>query len=110
MSLYEDKAKGILAEQRFIDMTANLEAEQDTAKQRLHAITHELSSVKDAGKYIRLFIDEISQYSSIEELDEVIVHRLIRKIVVSEKQVVEGEKVQKVRIVYNFVGELWKYF
>ena len=58
------------------------------------------------GKDIRIFIDEIGQYAAITELDEEIVHRLIHKIVVSEKQVVDGEKVQKVRIVYNFVGEL----
>lgn len=106
MSLYEDKAKGILTEQRFIAMTNNLDTEQDAAKQRLQEVTHELSAVEDAGKDIRLFIDEISQYSSIEELDEVIVHRLIHKIVVSEKQVVDGEKVQRVRIVYNFVGSI----
>lgn len=69
-------------------------------------ISEELSLVDDMGKDICLFIDEIGQYAAIGELDEVIVHRPIHKIVVSEKQVVDGEKVQKVSIVYNFVGEL----
>lgn len=58
------------------------------------------------GKDIRLFIDEIGQYAAITELDWVIVDRLIHKIVVGEKQLVDGEKVQKVRIVYSLVGEL----
>lgn len=106
MSLYEDKAKGILTEQRFVMMTKQLEQEQEDGKARMQDITEELSLVDDMGKDIRLFIDEIGQYAAITELDEVIVHRLIHKIVVSEKQVVDGEKVQKVRIVYNFVGEL----
>lgn len=55
------------------------------------------------GKDIRIFISEIGQYAAIAELDEIIVHRLIHKIVVSEKQIIDSEKVQKVRIVYNFV-------
>lgn len=35
----------------------------------------------------------------MREFDEVIVHRLIHKVV-------DGEKIQRVMIVYNFVGEL----
>lgn len=98
MSLYEDKAKGILTEQ--------LEQEQNDGKERVQNIMAELSLADDMGNDIRLLIDEIGQYAAITELDEVIVHRLIHKIVVSEKQVVDGEKVHKVRIVYNFGGEL----
>ena len=106
MSLYEDKAKGILTEQRFVMMTNQLEQEQNGGKVRIQEITEELSITDDTGKDIRIFIDEIGQYAAITELDEVIVHRLIHKIVVGEKQVVGGEKIQRVRIVYNFVGEL----
>ena len=106
MSLYEDKAKGILTEQRFVMMTKQLEQEQSDGKARIQEIAEELCLADDMGKDIRLFISEIGQYAAIEELDEVVVHRLIHKIVVGEKQVVDGEKVQKVRIVYKFVGEL----
>jgi len=35
-------------------------------------------------------------------------NRLIDRIVIGEVQVVDGEKVQKVKIVYNFVGEIQK--
>lgn len=106
MSLYEDKAKGILTEQRFVMMTNQLEQEQNQGGERMQDIMEELSLVDYMGKDIRLFISEIGQYVAMTELDEVIVHRLIHKIVVGEKQIVDGEKVQKVRIVYNFVGEL----
>ena len=50
--------------------------------------------------------DEIAGYATITELYEAMLHRLIHKIVVGEKQVIDGEKVQRVRIVYNFVGEI----
>ena len=72
----------------------------------MQAITDELRSVSDAEDDVRRFIGEIREYASITELDETILNRLIEKIVISEVEVVDGEKVQKVRIVYNFVGEI----
>lgn len=83
-------------------LTKQFELEQNQGKERMQ----ELNFADDMGKDIRLFIDEIWKYAAITELDEVIVHRLIHNIVVGEKQVVDGDKIQRVRIVYNFVGEL----
>ena len=40
------------------------------------------------------------------ELDEAILNRLIDKIFISAVEVICGEKVQKVCIVYNLVGEI----
>ena len=106
MSLYEDKAKGVLTEQRFLMMTDKLEQEQTQGKTRIQEIMDELGSADDRSRDVRSFIEEVGQYSVIEKLDEMIVHRLIDKIVVGQARVENGEKVQKVRIVYNFVGEL----
>lgn len=55
---------------------------------------------------MRRFIGEIREYAAVTELDETILNRLIDKIIISAVEVIEGEKVQKVRIVYNFVGEI----
>ena len=43
---------------------------------------------------------------AIEELDEAVLNRLISKILVGEVKKIDGQKVQEVRIVYNFVGEI----
>ena len=40
------------------------------------------------------------------ELEEVVLNRLISKILVGEVKKIDGQKVQEVRIVYNFVGEI----
>ena len=106
MSLYADKAKGILTEQRFLRMTETLEQEQADNKVRMQAITDELRIASSADSDVRRFIGEIREYASITELDEAILNRLIDKIIVSAVEVIDGEKVQKVRIVYNFVGEI----
>ena len=106
MSLYADKTKGILTEQRFFRMTETLEQEQADNKVRMQAITDELRTASDTEDDVRRFIGEIREYASITELDEAILNRLIDKIIISAVEVIDGEKVQKVRIIYNFVGEI----
>ena len=106
MSLYADKARGILTEQRFLRMTERLEQEQTDNKTRMQAITDELRIASSADSDVRRFIGGIREYASITELDEAILNRLIDKIYISAVEVIDGEKVQKVRIVYNFVGEI----
>lgn len=55
---------------------------------------------------VRNFIREIQQYATIQELDETVLNRLIRRILVGEVKKVDGQKAQEVRTVYNFVGEI----
>ncbi len=43
---------------------------------------------------------------SITELDEVILNWLIDKIYISAVEVIDGEKIQKIHIVYSFAGEI----
>ena len=42
----------------------------------------------------------------IRELDEAVLNRLINRILIGEARKENGEKVQEVRIIYNFVGDL----
>ena len=106
MSLYADKAKGIMTEQRFLRMTETLEQEQTDNKVRMQEIMDDLRAVSSADSDVRRFIEEIQGYASITELDEAILNRLIDKIYISAVEVIDGEKVQKIRIIYNFVGEI----
>ena len=91
---------------RSLRITETLEQEQADNKARMQAITDELRTASDTENDVRRFIGEIREYASITELDETILNRLIDKIIISAVEVIDGEKVQKVRIVYNFVGEI----
>ena len=42
----------------------------------------------------------------IRDRDEAVLNRLISKILVGEVKKIDGQKVQEVRIIYNFVGEI----
>ena len=106
LSLYTDKAKGILTEQRFMKLTAALEQEQESNQKRLHDLAMMQSRADAQESEVRTFIKEIRRYAAIEELDEAVLNRLIGKILIGEVKKVDGQKVQEVRIVYNFVGEI----
>ena len=106
LSLYTDNAKGILSEQRFLKLTAALEQEQEGNQRRLRELSDMERRSSEQESDVRAFLSEIRQCAAITELDETVLHRLIHKILVGEVQKVDGQKVQEVRIVYNFVGEL----
>ena len=106
LSLYTDKAKGILSEQRFLKLTAALEQEQEGNQRRLRELSDMERCSSEQESDVRAFLSEIRQCAAITELDETVLHRLIHKILVGEVQKVDGQKVQEVRIVYNFVGEI----
>ena len=106
LSLYTDKAKGVLTEQRFMKLTAVLEQEQGANQKRLHDLAVMQSRADAQESEVRTFIKEIRRYAAIEELDESVLNRLISKILIGEVKKVDGQKVQEVRIVYNFVGEI----
>ena len=106
LSLYTDKAKGILTEQRFMKLTAALAQEQEANQKRLHDLAVMQSRADAQESEVRTFIKEIRRYATIEELDEAVLNRLISRILIGEVKKVDGQKVQEVRIVYNFVGEI----
>ena len=106
LSLYSDKAKGILSEQRFLKLTAAMEQEQDENQRRLQELLRMLRQSDAQESEVRTFIREIRQYATIQELDETVLNRLISRILIGEVKKVDGQKTQEVRIVYNFVGEI----
>ena len=91
---------------RFMKLTAALEQEQEANQKRLHDLAVMQSRADVQESEVRTFIKEIRRYAAIEELDESVLNRLIGKILIGEVKKVDGQKVQEVRIVYNFVGEI----
>lgn len=104
LSLYMDKSKGVITEQRFIKLTASLEQEQDENRRRMEELSLLLNQTDSREQDIQSFLNEIGKYAAITELDEVLLNRLIQKITIGEIRKVDGKKVQEVRIFYNFVG------
>ena len=106
ISLYADKAKGILTEKRFLKLTDAMEKEQENNQSRMQEIAALISEEEHSEGDVQMFIGEIRRYAAITELDETVLNRLINRILIGEPKKVDGIKTQEVRIVYNFVGEL----
>ena len=83
-----------------------MEQEQEENQRRLQELTQILQQSDAQESEVRTFIREIRQYATIQELDETILNRLISRILVGEIKKVDGQEVQEVKIVYNFVGEI----
>lgn len=79
---------------------------QESNQNRLHDLAMMQSRADAQENEVRTFIKEIRRYATIEELDEAVLNRLISRILIGEVKKVDGQKVQEVRIVYNFVGEI----
>ena len=106
ISLYADKAKGILTEKRFLKLTDAMETEQENNQSRMQEIATLISEEEHSEGDVQMFMGEIRRYAAITELDETVLNRLINCILIGEPKKVDRVKTQEVRIVYNFVGEL----
>ncbi len=106
ISLYADKAKGILTEKRFLKLTDAMEKEQESNQNRMQEIAALISEEEHSEGDVQMFMGEIRRYAAITELDETVLNRLINRILIGEPKKVDGVKTHEVRIVYNFVGEL----
>ena len=102
--LYEDSVIGKLTDERFCEMSKDYEAESADLKARLSEAQKALSSYKGSTANSAQFTRMIKNYFDIEKLDAAMLNELISKIVVYERDVVEGNREQLVDIYYNFVG------
>lgn len=104
--LYEDKVVGELSAERFATMLAGFEGEQVGLRKRCEElrvlIAEDKGKTDGADRFIRL----VRQFTDITELTAEIAATLIEKVVVGQAGKVEGRKTQRVRIIYNFIGDV----
>lgn len=103
-SLYEDKVAGKLSEERYFKMSDNYEAEQAELREKVEklkgSIDHAKSKMDDISKFITL----VDKYSDFEDLTPEILRAFIDKVLIYEKQKVDGHYKHTIEIIYNFVG------
>ena len=104
--LYEDVSKGLLPEKRFQMLADRYDKEQAELTEKIEQYEREGRAEHGQLDKIQDFIDEVSKYAGITELNYKILHQLIDKILVSRAEKVDGEYVQKIQIFYRFIGPL----
>ena len=105
--LYEDSVSGKISDERFMELSADYEAEQRSLKERIAVLQEELAKTQEAAANAERFMKIIRKYTSFEELTPTLLREFIEKIVVHESTTDEdGTRRQDVDIYYSFIGRL----
>ncbi len=104
--VYEDNINGKISDERFKKMTQSYEDEQAELTERIKVLRRELEAAKEQSDGTDKFLRFVRKYTEITELTPEIVRTFIEKIIVHEKEKVDGKRRQTVEIIYNCVGAI----
>ena len=103
--LYEDNLEGKISDERFAKMSANYEAEQHTLEQRVAELKALFAAEKDNAVNVDFFLSKVKKYTDIQELTAEVIREFVEKVYVHQTEYIDEQKVQRIRIVYNCIGE-----
>lgn len=104
--IYEDEIAGTITRERFVKFSAEYEAEQADLRVQAEQLEKELSSFEREQFNFKQFTAVVRKYVGIRELKPEIVNDFIRKIIIHAPDKSTGKRVQRVQIMFNFVGEV----
>ena len=109
--LYEDSVGGRISDERFMELSADYEAEQKNLKERAAELEKELARTREAEANAEKFMKVIRKYTAFEELTPTLLREFVEKIVVHEATAADGRRHgnlrrQEIEIYYSFVGKV----
>lgn len=104
--LYEDRVFGTISDERYAALSADYEVEEKKLKDRYNELQGLLDGFTKQSRNARDFAKLVESYTDITEVTEELLHTLVDKIVVHEKEVVDGETIMRVDIYYRFIGKV----
>ena len=106
-ALCEDNVNGKISDERFMELSADYEAEQRELKSRAAALQAELEKANAATVNAEKFMKLVRKHLAFEELTHTLLRELVEKIVVYECEYDEnGSRRQNIDIYYSFVGKI----
>ena len=104
--LYEDNIEGKVSDERFAKLTATYEAEQRQLDYRITKLQNFMANAKNESLGVDTFLSMVRRYTDIKELDAEIIRVFVEKILVYKAEKVDGHRVQRIKIIYNGIGEI----
>ena len=104
--LYEDNIEGKISDERFAKMSQNYEAEQAQLKSRVAELEAQLRSEKDNAMNMKQFLGLVKKYTEVQELTAEIIREVVERIYVYKAEKIDGHRVQRIKVVWNYIGEL----
>lgn len=105
-NLYEDKCLGKIPEDIIIDLIKNFTAEKNELEEKLPTLKNKIASINETVGNINEWLDMISSYENITELDREIVCGLVESVTVFEKDKSKTPVTQEIKIEYRFIKNL----
>ena len=103
-SLYEDKVSGKISEERYLKMSENYENEQRLLVEKVNLLKADIEKSKRKSNDISKFVSLVDKYSDFKELTPEIMRAFIDKVLIYEKEKIDGYYKHTIEIIYNFVG------
>ncbi len=104
--IYEDNISGVISHDRFLKLSAEYKAEQQELEEKVKVDPQEVDTYEQNKNDFDSFAAIICKYVGIKELTQIIINKFIRKIIVHVPEKADGKRVQKVDIIFDFVGEI----
>lgn len=82
------------------------EDEQSDLKNRISEPEHEIASEKEKFLNLNHFLSLVKKYMEVPELTAEIIREFIEKVYVYHPEKIDGQKNQRVRIGWNYIGEI----
>lgn len=103
--LYEDNVEGKISDERFMKMSASYEEEQKSLEARTSELDMLITSEKESSLNVDRFLALVRKYTEVKELSAEIIREFVEKIYVHQAECIDGHRVQRIRIVWNCIGE-----
>ncbi len=103
--LYEDNVEGKISDGRFAKMSESYETEQKTLEARVVELSDLIASEQEANVNVDRFLKLVRKYTDIQELTAEVIREFVEKIYVHMAERIDGKRVQRIRILWNCIGE-----
>lgn len=100
--MYQDRLDGIISVERFKQMVKSDEEKLSELQQRLNILLEKEQSQHSAESAKLSFIQKVKELGEIKSLDRTILNTLIDKIVISNREIINGEYTQNIIINFKF--------
>lgn len=104
--IYEDMALGNLSRERYQKMVEGYEAEQVALNNEVIGLEDWVATREEMEDNVDQFLALMEKYVDIPELTPTIVNEFIKQIIVYAPEKVNSKRIQKVKIVFNFLEEV----
>lgn len=104
--IYEDNVSGKISDERFAKLSVKYETEQKEIHEYAQELQNALEREKSKEVTSDMFLASVRKYTRAKKLTARMLNELVEKIEVYQAEVIDGEKVQRLKIHYNCIGSI----